>query len=63
MSQPARKLLATGGGRCNLTHAADPERIAAGLRPPAFSRMALRAFPPDAIRAFFRGLGVETRAA
>ncbi|MDX9867777.1 MAG: aminoacetone oxidase family FAD-binding enzyme [Kiritimatiellia bacterium] len=63
MSQPARKLLATGGGRCNLTHAADPERIAAAFgRQARFTQPALRAFPPDAIRAFFRGLGVETRA-
>ena len=58
---PARKLLATGGGRCNLTHATDANGIIAAFgRQGRFMSSALRAFPPDAIRAFFCGLGVAT---
>jgi len=58
---PARKLLATGGGRCNLTHAADAAGISAAFGCHArFLAPALYAFPPEDIRAFFRGLGVET---
>ena len=60
---PARKLLATGGGRCNLTHATDANGIIAAFgRQGRFMSTALRAFPPDAIRVFFDGLGVATRA-
>ena len=62
LKAPARKLLATGGGRCNLTHATDVEGIMAAFgRQSRFMSPALHAFPPDAIRAFFRTLGVETR--
>lgn len=58
---PARKLLATGGGRCNLTHATDAAGISAAFGCHArFLAPALYDFPPEAIRAFFRGLGVET---
>ena len=57
----ARKLLATGGGRCNLTHATDANGIIAAFgRQGRFMSNALRAFPPDAIRTFFRERGVET---
>ena len=60
---PARKLLATGGGRCNLTHATNAEGIRDAFGPQArFMLPALHAFPPDAIRAFFLALGVETLA-
>lgn len=61
---PGRKLLATGGGRCNLTHNIGADGIAAAFGPRAgrFPLPALRAFPPDQIRAFFRSRGVETRA-
>ena len=62
MKTPARKLLATGGGRCNLTHATDAGGIIAAFgRQGRFMTAALRAFPPDAIRAFFDGLGIATR--
>ena len=64
LSVAGRKLLATGGGRCNLTHDTDADGIAVAFGPRAgrFPIPALRAFPPDQIRAFFRDLGVETRA-
>ena len=61
LNAPARKLLATGGGRCNLTHDTNAEGIMAVFGPQArFMAPALHAFPPAAIRGFFRGLGVET---
>ena len=61
LSAPGRKLLATGGGRCNLTHDATAEGIMAAFGPQArFMAPALHAFPPAAIRGFFRSLGVET---
>jgi hypothetical protein len=63
LAAPGRKLLATGGGRCNLTHDTDAAGIAAVFsRNPRFARPALRAFPPERLRAFFRSLGVETLA-
>ena len=61
LKSPLHKLLVTGGGRCNLTHATDAEGVMAAFgRHARFMSPALRAFPPDAIRAFFRTLGVET---
>lgn len=63
MPSPARKLAATGGGRCNLTHAADAAGIMDAFgRQGRFMAAALNAFPPDAIRDFFGTLGVKTRA-
>ena len=62
LKTPARKLLATGGGRCNLTHATNAEGIMAAFgRQARFMSPALHVFPPDAIRDFFHELGVETR--
>jgi hypothetical protein len=62
LAAPGRKLLATGGGRCNLTNATDAAGIMAAFgRDGRFMSRAL-AFPPDAIRAFFTSLGVATRA-
>ncbi len=56
-----RKLQATGNGRCNLTnlHAAG-----GGFHgdAPEFAQCALRAFPPDAARNWFRSLGLFTVA-
>lgn len=58
-----RKLLATGGGRCNLTHDASPEAVAAAFGCGArFALPALRGLTPERLRAFFRALGVETVA-
>ena len=54
-----RKLLATGNGRCNLTNTgATPEHYHG--EDPSFSRHALEQFPPEAILAFFRELGLLT---
>ena len=61
LKAPGRKLLATGGGRCNLTHATDAAGIMAVFgRQARFMAPALQAYPPHAIRDFFRRLGVET---
>ena len=61
LDSPGRKLLATGGGRCNLTHDTDVDGIAAAFdREPRFALPALHTFPPQDIRAFFRAQGVET---
>ncbi len=58
-----RKLLASGGGRCNLTNTlpvdALAERFGAARR---FVRPALQAFGPDALRDFLAELGVPTHA-
>lgn len=61
MPSPARKFLMAGRGGLNLTHSEPLERFlarygsAAGRLAPA-----IRAFPPDALRAFAEGLGEET---
>ncbi len=63
LAAPGRKLLATGGGRCNLTHDARPETLAAAFGDHArFTLPVLRAFPPERLRAFFSTWGVETLA-
>jgi len=64
LPRPGTKLLATGGGRCNLTNAAAPDAIAAGFgRAARFMRPALDAMGPARIRQFFAGLGVPTHSA
>ena len=61
LKTPGRKLLATGGGRCNLTHAVDAAAILSAFgRKSRFMEPALRAFPPSAIRDFFHASGVAT---
>lgn len=63
LKAPAQKLLATGGGRCNLTHDTDADGIRNAFGPQSrFMLPALHAFPPAAIRAFFRKAGVDTLA-
>jgi uncharacterized flavoprotein (TIGR03862 family) len=61
MPNPARKFLLAGRGGLNLTHSEPLERFLdrygaarAHLEP------AIRAFPPEALRAWCEGLGVET---
>ena len=66
-----RKLLLTGGGRCNFTHLGNPEEIAKafGTSPAAkgvvraerFLRHSLHGFSPDNVRAFFRSRGLPDR--
>ncbi len=50
-----RKLLLTGGGRCNFTHADDPEELAKAFgKAGRFLRPSLYELSPDDIRKFFR---------
>ena len=61
LPEAGRKILATGGGRCNFTHAGTAEETAAAF--PGFERFvrpALSAFPPDAQRAWFESFGVPS---
>ena len=61
LASPGRKLLATGGGRCNLTHDTDADGIAVAFgNKSRFLLPALHAFPPRHIRTFFRTHGIET---
>jgi predicted Rossmann fold flavoprotein len=62
MEKPGLKLLATGGGRCNLTHDLDVAGMMAAFGKPQdrFIRPAMHEFAPQAIRDFFEQLGVPT---
>lgn len=63
LPQSGRKILTTGGGRCNFTHDADAAAIAAcNPRCRRFVLPALYHFSPDALRAFFAELGVCSHA-
>jgi predicted Rossmann fold flavoprotein len=63
-----RKLLITGGGRCNFTHVGSPEEIAkafegppvakGSVKPERFLRHCLHEFSPDDVREFFRSRGL-----
>ncbi len=56
-----RKLLLTGGGRCNFTHAGDPEEIARAFgKAGRFLRHSLYELAPDDIREFFRTRGLAS---
>ncbi len=63
LSRPGAKLKATGGGRCNLTNTLPNdifmERFGKNGR---FMRPALSRFDHNALRDFFRELGVKTHA-
>ncbi|WP_425598112.1 NAD(P)/FAD-dependent oxidoreductase [Azospirillum thiophilum] len=58
---PARKLLLAGRGGLNLTHSEPLDRFLPryGAAEPLFLRL-LAEFPPDALRAWAAGLGIET---
>ena len=63
LDRPGRKLLATGGGRCNLTNVLEPEEIAACFgRQGRFMMPALEVLDSRGLRAFFDGLGIPTHA-
>jgi len=63
LADPGRKLLATGGGRCNLTTTASPDALLAAFgRRGRFAAPALAAMGPDAIRRFFLAEGAPTVA-
>jgi predicted Rossmann fold flavoprotein len=56
-----RKLLLTGGGRCNLTHLGSPDEIVRSIGPKGrFLSYCLHKFPPEHVRQFFRELGLES---
>jgi hypothetical protein len=58
-----RKLLLTGGGRCNLTHTGSVEDfIRAYGKMGRFLSYALYEFSPEATLEFFSGLGIATKA-
>lgn len=57
-----RKLLLTGGGRCNLTHAGQPQEILAAFKPKdRFLRHAFYELPPAQVIDFFHEQGLKTR--
>lgn len=59
---PGRKLLLTGGGRCNLTHQAEPQELARAFGAKGrFLRHALYQFSPQDVQDFFARLGLATR--
>ncbi|HUT34043.1 MAG TPA: NAD(P)/FAD-dependent oxidoreductase [Planctomycetota bacterium] len=63
MARPGVKLLATGGGRCNLTNTADAATVMARFgRQGRFMAPALAAMDGPRLRAFLAGLGVPTHA-
>lgn len=59
-----RKFLVAGRGGLNITKAEPPDAFAARYlapgAPPDFWPQLIRAFPPDALRAWAAGLGIET---
>jgi predicted Rossmann fold flavoprotein len=63
MPKPGLKLLASGGGRCNLTNTLEPERFMAAFgRNGRFMEPALEAMSAAALRQFLEKLGVPTHA-
>jgi len=63
LASPGRKLLATGGGRCNLANTLPPEEFMARFgRQGRFMQPALAAMDADGLRRFFDALGVPTHA-
>ncbi len=63
MPRVGQKLLATGGGRCNITNTADVEAFLAAFgRQGRFILPALEAMDPPSLREFFDTLGVPTVA-
>lgn len=60
--RPARKILVTGKGRCNVTnHCTAEEFIAAVQRNPRFLMSAIHAFPPQEAMALFEELDVPLK--
>jgi len=63
LPEPGRKLLASGGGRCNLTNTLEvPEMARRFPEHRRFVEDVLRSFPPQALREWLAGFGVETHA-
>lgn len=56
-----RKLLVTGGGRCNLTHAGKPDEIIKTFTPfERFVRHCIYEFPPTKVVEFFKDRGLDS---
>lgn len=61
-SRPARKVMITGKGRCNVTNDCSPENfIRMVKRNGRFLYSAANAFPPSSTMEFFQGLGVPLK--
>lgn len=61
LPKPGAKLLASGGGRCNLTNVLDAESLARRFgRQWRFMLPALKGLPPEALREWFELRGVAT---
>ncbi len=61
MPRPGAKLLASGGGKCNLTNVLDGEKLAMRFgRQWRFMLPALNSLPPTELREWFHLRGVET---
>ncbi len=59
---PGRKLLLTGGGRCNITHTGTVDDFVRVYgKSGRFLRHCLHEFSPDATREFFSRIGIETK--
>ncbi|HNX26648.1 MAG TPA: NAD(P)/FAD-dependent oxidoreductase [Phycisphaerae bacterium] len=62
MSQPGKKLLATGGGRCNITRMRDVAFFESVFgRQGRFMNAVLNELPPQKLRDFFKSIGVATK--
>ncbi len=63
LNSPGKKLLATGGGHCNLTNTLPLEAFARNFgKQWRFTMPALQNFNPQALRDFFNVLGVKTES-
>ncbi len=62
-AKPGRKLLATGGGRCNVTHAGSVQSFLEGFdtRAARFLKSAAYAFPPAEAMRYFESLGISLK--
>lgn len=64
LDRPGMKLLATGGGRCNVTNTLPPEELAGRFgRQWRFLLPALEALPPEELRRYFGKHGTPLEAA
>jgi predicted Rossmann fold flavoprotein len=60
-STPARKLLLTGGGRCNITHQAEPSQLIKSINNGGkFLRYCIYRFSPQQVQDFFAESGLQT---
>lgn len=64
MPSPGRKLILSGGGKCNFTNTLPPQDFAAsfGKAQERFVRPALLNFPPHKLREFFQNIGCPSNA-